>query len=457
MSVYSSTDQINLLKNIFKPEFQFGGGGFFQPTVKTYLPGNVEIGDPTTNYSLVLNGNALATDLSIAAWSVYPAVSSIDAGTQSVVNVSSIQLLGGNSFTGTTAVLQNLSRVQTINGFNICLGSALTVGTEVIRLGQTTQTANTSVSDQVCIGLNAGSANVGESLVAIGWGAGNGGTGGVRANASGFVVSIGRAAGQSNLAGYGVFIGYYAGLCNSGTNTVSIGISAGIGNKGSNVVALGNQAASYNTSSDVIAIGTQAAQNNSGGYVVAVGYNAAFNNSGSAVVALGLNAGYGNRGSNCIFLGSNSSTTGNTLSDTFYVYSRQGGGIPFLQGDMSGNTLGIGQAPVAGFGLAVKGSIQHRLNISAVTSSPLILTTANAASRFFVSNTLTLSFDTFTSAQTGIHWIVTNTSTNSVIANLCGGTVQNSLSLVTLPATISGIGRGVTFAYTGTSTNFYSF
>jgi hypothetical protein len=457
MSVYSSTDQINLLKNIFKPEFQFGGGGFFQPTVKTYLPGSVEIGDPTTNYSLVLNGNALATDLSIAAWSVYPAVSSIDAGTQSVINVSSIQFLGGNSVNGTTAALTNLSGVQTINGFNISLGSALTIGTEVIRLGQSTQTANTSVSDQVCIGSNAGSANAGESLVAIGWGAGNGGPGGVRANASGFVVSIGRAAGQSNLAGYGVFVGYYAGERNSGTNTVGIGISAGIANKGSNVVALGYQAAGYNSSSDVVAIGTNAAYNNSGQFVVGIGNSAANLNTGSSVVSIGNNAGYKNSGSNCIFLGSNVSTTGNTVSDTFYVYSRQGVDVPFLQGDMSGNTLGIGQAPVAGFGLAVKGSIQHRINISAVTSSPLILTTANAASRFFVSNALTLSFGTFNSAQSGTHWIVTNTSTSAVIANLCGGTVQNSISSVTLPATISGVGRGVTFAYTGVGTNFYSF
>jgi ABC-type spermidine/putrescine transport system permease subunit I len=44
-----------------------------------------------------------------------------------------------------------------------------------------------------------------------------------------------------------------------------------------------------------------------------------------------------------------------------------------------------------------------------------------------------------------------------VTANLCGGTVQNSISSVTLPATIGGVGRGVTFAYTGTVGNFYSF
>jgi len=452
MSVYSSTDQINLLKNIFKPEFQFGGGGFFQPTVKTYLPGSVEIGDPTTNYSLVLNGNALATDLSIAAWSVYPAVSSIDAGTQSVINVSSIQFLGGNSLTGTIAVLQNLSRVQTINGFTLSLGSAPTIGTDKVFLGSGAGVGNTGTSSQLCIGTEAGIGNTKPDLIAIGQGAGN------SISAGNYSVCIGFRAGQSATNVFGaVEIGDYAGANQNGGYPVMIGCNVGRGSSGDQVIGIGLEAVFSNKGSEIVALGTKAAYNNSASHVVAAGFQAAYNNSGSAVVALGCNSGYGNRGSNCIFLGSNVSTTGNISSDTFYVYSRQGVDVPFLQGDMSGNTLGIGQAPVAGFGLAVKGSIQHRINISAVTSSPLILTTANAASRFFISNALTLSFGTFNSAQSGTHWIVTNTSTSAVIANLCGGTVQNSISSVTLPATISGVGRGVTFAYTGVGTNFYSF
>jgi len=458
MSVYSSTDQINLLKNIFTPEFQFGQGGYFQPTVKTYLPGNVEIGDPTTNYSLTLNGNSLASDLTVANWSTNPAVSTLSMASSSITTVSSIQLVGGNMLARTFGTINNLSGLQSINGFTLSLGSAATIGREVIRLGETTQTANTSIYDQVCIGSNAGSANAGESLVAIGWGAGNGGPGGVRANGSGFVVSIGRAAGQSNLAGYGVFIGYYAGGSNSGTNTIGIGISAGIANKGSNVVALGYQAAMNNTSSDVIAIGTNAARNNSGAYVVATGYQAAYNNSGSAVVAAGFNAGHGNTASNCVFLGSNLATgmVGNTAPNTFLVYSTKGKDLPFLQGDMSGNTLGIGRAPASGFGLAVQGAIQNTLNISTVTSSPLILTPANAATRFFVSAAVTLSFAS-TVTQTGTHWIVTNTTAGTVAAGLSGGTVFGSGAAVTLPATSGGVGRGITFAYSGIGSNYFAF
>jgi hypothetical protein len=215
-----------------------------------------------------------------------------------------------------------------------------------------------------------------------------------------------------------------------------------------------------NSSSDVIAIGTNAAYSNSGSYVVATGYQAAYNNSGSAVVAAGFNAGYGNTASNCVFLGSNLATgmVGNAAPNTFYVYSTKGTGIPFLQGDMSGNTLGIGQAPVAGFGLAVQGSIQNTLTISTVpvSSLTLLLTPANAATRFFVSAAITLSFAS-TVTQTGTHWIVTNTSTNVVVAGLSGGTVFGSAAAVTLPATGGGLGRGITFAYSGTGSNYYAF
>ena len=453
MSVYSSTEQINLLKNIFTPEFQFGAGGFFQPTVKTYLPGNVDIGDPTTNYTLKLNGNALATDLTVANWSLNPAVSTLSMASSSITNVSSIQLVGGNILTRTYGTINNLSGLQTINGFTLSLGSALTIGVDKVFLGTGAGLGNTASLDQVCIGSNAGLNNTVGNLVAIGQGSGQG------TYTGGYSVCIGFRAGQTGGLNYGaVQIGCSAGYSQIGSNVVMVGRSAGSYSSGANVTALGYQAALNNTSSDVVAIGTNAAQNNSGSYVVAAGYQAAYNNSGSAVVAAGFNAGYGNTASNCVFLGSNLATgmVGNAVPNTFLVYSTKGNGLPFLQGDMSGNTLGIGKAPVSGFGLAVQGAIQNTINISTVTTSPLILTPANAATRFFVSAAVTLSFAS-TVTQAGTPWIVTNTSTANVTANLCGGTVFGLSAAVTLPSTLSGLGRGITFAYTGTGSNYYAF
>lgn len=454
MSVYSSTEQINLLKNIFTPEFQFGAGGFFQPTVKTYLPGNVDIGDPTTNYTLKLNGNALATDLTVANWSLNPAVSTLSMASSSIADVSSIQLVGGNGLTRNFGTINNLSGLRTINGFTLSLGSPPTIGVDKVFLGIGAGVNNSGLFNQVCIGCNAGYGNTRPDLVAIGHDAGS------SISAGNYSVCIGFRAGGGATNDGAIQIGSAAGQNQNGIYPVMLGLAAGSNSRGNNVIGIGFQATLSSRGSDIVAIGQKAAQNNSGSFVVAAGYQAAFDNSGSAVVALGYNAGLGNSGSNCVFLGSNlaNGAAGNTLPNTFLVYSAQSDNNPppFLRGDMSANTLGIGKAPVAGFGLAVEGSIQNRINISTVTSSPLILTPANAATRFFVSAAVTLSFVS-TVTQTGTHWIVTNTSTGNVTAGLSGGTVFGSAAAVTLPATLSGLGRGITFAYTGTGSNYYAF
>ena len=458
MSVYSSTDQINLLKNIFTPQFQVGQGGYFHPTVHTYLPGDVEIGDPTTNYNLFLNGNALATDLKIAAWSGYPAISTLSMGANSITGVTNISFQsGGNFLSGISGRIASLQGVSSINGFNICLGSAVTIGTDKIFLGTGAGVINTGSYAQICIGPNAGFGNTKPDLIAIGQDAG------ASRSAGNYSVCIGfRAGSNATNTSAAVEIGNNAGQNQSGSYPVMIGCNAGGNSRGDYVVGIGFQATLSSRGTDVIAIGQNAAANNSGSYVVAAGYQAGQCNTGSSVVALGFRAGFNNSGgNNCVFLGSNSDTfvnSANTSNNTFYVYSTTQN-TPFLQGDMSANTLGIGVAPTPGFALTVQGSVQNRLNISAVTNqlelAPVTLTTVNATTRFFISSPVRLMFPS--SPPTGTHWIVTNTSTSAVVANRCGGTVQNSISSVTLPATLSGVGRGVTFAYSGIGTSFYSF
>jgi len=453
MSVYSSTEQINLLKNIFTPEFQFGAGGFFQPTVKTYLPGNVDIGDPTTDYTLKLNGNALATDLTVANWSLNPAVSTLSMASSSIADLSSIQLVGGNNLTRTFGTINNLSGLRTINGFALTMSSAVILGSSTIYIGSGAG-GTVSVSDAVAIGLRSGNANTKDGLVAIGRDSALNNTGNN-------TVAIGLSAGINNIGNANVFLGPNAGanMRDANGNNVAIGPGSGVDAGAIRSVMIGVGAGSGSTlANDTIAIGTNACIGSHGSSIVGVGYQAAYNNSGSAVVALGFNAGYGNTASNCVFLGSNLATGmgANTAPNTFLIYSTQGANLPFLRGDMSANTLGIGKAPVAGFGLAVQGAIQNTVNISTVTSAPLILTPANAATRFFVSAAVTLSFAS-TVTQAGTHWIVTNTSTANVTANLCGGTVFGLSAAVTLPATLSGLGRGITFAYSGIGSNYFAF
>jgi hypothetical protein len=369
-----------------------------------------------------------------------------------IVDISSVQLVGGNNLTRTFGTINNLSGLRTINGFTLSLASALTIGTDKVFLGAGAGVNNSGLFTQVCIGIGAGVGNTKPDLVAIGQNAGQ------SISAGDYSVCIGFRAGFAATNNAAVEIGNGAGQNQNGTQCVMIGLSAGSNSRGDQVIGIGVESVVGNKGSEIVAIGTGAAYNNSASRVVAMGYQAAYNNSGSGVVALGYNVGYGNTASNCVFLGSNVSSgmTANTSPNTFLVYSTQNN-TPFLRGDMSANTLGIGKAPVAGFGLAVEGSIQNRINISTVTSSPLILTPANAATRFFVSSALTLSFASLASKDVGTHWIVTNTSTGTVAAGLSGGTVFGSSAAVTLPATLSGLGRGITFAYSGIGSNFFAF
>lgn len=448
MSVYSSTDQINLLKNIFTPQFQVGQGGYFQPTVHTYLPGDVEIGDPTTNYALRLNGNALATDITVAEWSRNPAISTLSMGTNSITNAGRITLCGGNFIDGAVGSIQQLSAVQSINGFTLSLGSALTIGRDKVFLGQGAGGTNTGTENQVCIGCNAGFGNTKPDLIAIGHDAGSSISAGI------YSVCIGFRAGAGATNDGAVQIGNSAGQNQNGVFPVMLGLAAGSNSRGNYAVGIGFQATLSSRGTDVIAIGQNAAANNSGSYVVVAGYQAGQSNTGTSVVAMGYSAGYKNSGNNCIFLGSNDPDTrsANTSNNMFYVYST-GQNTPFLQGDMSANTLGIGVAPTSGFALTVQGSIQNRLNLSA-TSGMLNLTSNNASTRFFVSNTVTLSFAP--GSTSGVHWIVTNTSTSAVVANICGGSVYG-LTSISLAGLLNGVGRSTTLAYSGTGTSFFAF
>ena len=450
MSVYSSTDQINILKNVFTPEFQFGAGGYFQPTVKTYLPGNVEIGDPTTNYRLTLNGNSLATDLSIASWSVYPAISTLSMGSNSITNVNSVTFVGGNSFVGTTGTIRNLAGVQTINGNTLIISSACTFGTDKVYIGLGAG-GTVSVSDVVAIGQRAGANNASSGLVAIG-------TDAAFNNSGSSTVAIGISAGFNNKGNANVFVGPNAGsgILTAFGGNIAIGSSSGTNANLSECVMLGTNAGASSTTgrSYSIGIGTNACSNGGGGYGVGIGYNANLSGTGDAVVAIGYNAGASNSGTNCIFLGSNAlGSTANTSNNAFLVYSTVNN-TPFLQGDMSGNTLGIGQVPVPGFGLTVNGAVQNTLSISTAAET-ITLTSNNASTRFFVSDAVTLVLPTTTTA--GIHWVVTNTTSSTVIATIStGSTVYDETSL-TLPAVTAGVGRQVTIAYSGTGTNFYAF
>ena len=55
---YNSVYDQNILRNIFRPEYTFTEG-YYHARIDTYLPGNVFVGDVSTNYIIDLNGSII--------------------------------------------------------------------------------------------------------------------------------------------------------------------------------------------------------------------------------------------------------------------------------------------------------------------------------------------------------------------------------------------------------------
>jgi hypothetical protein len=55
---YNSVYNQNIFRNIFRPEYTFANGQF-QARIDSYLPGNVFVGDSSTNYIVDINGSVI--------------------------------------------------------------------------------------------------------------------------------------------------------------------------------------------------------------------------------------------------------------------------------------------------------------------------------------------------------------------------------------------------------------
>jgi hypothetical protein len=132
---FSTVYDQNILRNIFIPGYIFQNGEF-QSRIDTNLPGNVEIGDSNTNYSLLLNGELVATELSVSAWSTFPAVSTVNVANYPIVNVSSIAV-------GKTNVSSNY--VIDVSGSILCSSNVVSSGNIVAGGGISTGIGNLTI------------------------------------------------------------------------------------------------------------------------------------------------------------------------------------------------------------------------------------------------------------------------------------------------------------------------
>jgi len=95
-ATYTATNDLNILKNIFVPRYQFSNG-YFHASVNTQLPGNVTVGDPTTNFLMTVNNRVVMTLSDLQNWSFFYATSNVILNSNSITTVSKLTFLGGST------------------------------------------------------------------------------------------------------------------------------------------------------------------------------------------------------------------------------------------------------------------------------------------------------------------------------------------------------------------------
>lgn len=95
-ATYTATNDLNALKNIFVPQYQFSNG-YYHAIVNTQLPGNVAVGNSTTGFLLTVNGAPTMTLSDLQNWSYYVATSNVVLNSNSITTVSKLTFVGGNT------------------------------------------------------------------------------------------------------------------------------------------------------------------------------------------------------------------------------------------------------------------------------------------------------------------------------------------------------------------------
>lgn len=95
-ATYTATNDLNILKNMFVPQYQFSNG-YFHASVNTQLPGNVTVGDSTTNFLMTVNNRVVMTLSDLQNWSYFYATSNVVLNSNAITTVSKLTFLGGNT------------------------------------------------------------------------------------------------------------------------------------------------------------------------------------------------------------------------------------------------------------------------------------------------------------------------------------------------------------------------
>ena len=159
-ATYTATNDLNALKNIFVPQYQFSNG-YYHAIVNTQLPGNVAVGNTTTGFLLTVNGAPTMTLSDLQNWSYYVARSNVVLNSNSITTVSKLTFVGGNTTNAFTIDAPNgLLNVSAyyLRGNFINLSGGLTAWASY------PATANVNVSGYSVIGAASVSLSLGGTI-----------------------------------------------------------------------------------------------------------------------------------------------------------------------------------------------------------------------------------------------------------------------------------------------------
>lgn len=417
-ATYTATNDLNILKNIFVPQYKLSNG-YYHASVNSQLPGNVTVGDTTTNFAITLNGNRVTTLSDVQLWALWYASTSLNMNSNVIYNASSLKFLGGSL---TSPYTIDATR-GTINVSQYWLkGEALTLSG-----GLTAWSAYPAISN---VNMNTKSIS---------------GVGSISLSSGGTLLSP-----ASNALSFSNAFGEKLRITASGC--LSIGTTVGISGYSLNV-----SGASMFLSNIVVA--ADPVNNDANAFFVNI----------STGAGVDFDARIGARGgnTNLIFC------TGNALTNKAQL--SVGGDFTLLRGRFITSDVTL-CSYIGGVSLrsnvvtcsAVKtttstlssliGGVQlqdfyvtSRLNISLISGSPLTLTAATQSTTFLLTVSTTSLVLPGADASMGMYWTVKNVSSGSMSITPTVGTILNMTSPFTMISNAL-----LSIVYSGSLSNYYA-
>ena len=398
-ATYTATNDLNILKNIFVPQYKLSNG-YYHASVNSQLPGNVTVGDTTTNYAITLNGARVTTLSDVQLWAHWYASENLNMNSNLIYNASSLKFLGGSL----TSPYTIDATTGTINVSQYWLkGVALTLSGGLPAWSTYPATSNVNMNTKSITGVGSISLSSGGTLLSP------------ASNALAF----------SNVNGEHLRI-TASGSLSIGTTEAYSGYSLNV--SGGSILQTPVRVVNALTQLDSNSFFVQTVPSIGANYDVRMG---ALGPNTNLLLCTGTPAGsFGNN--DCVKIDG----TGNL------TLLRSGAGITTSSATAI-NTIG---------GVKLQDFyVTSRLNISLISGSPLTLNAGKQSTTFLLTvNTPSIVLPGANVSQ-GVYWAIKNVSTGSMSITPTGGSILN------LPSPFTMLSNALlTIVFSGTASNYYA-